>query len=45
VNQWNSATRTHLDFVICDALSHAPIFAVEFDGSDRPIRKTSGSGG
>jgi hypothetical protein len=35
-NQWNSATRTHLDFVVCDALSDTPVFAVEFDDSVRP---------
>lgn len=34
--QWNSATRTHLDFVVCDAATLRPVFAVEFDDPDQP---------
>jgi len=29
-HQWNSAMRTHFDFVVCDAHSYLPEFAVEF---------------
>jgi hypothetical protein len=30
-HQWNSALRTHFDFVVCDARGYAPLFAVVFD--------------
>ena len=36
-HQWNCASRTRFDFVVCDARTHAPVFAVEFDD---PCRHT-----
>ncbi|WP_416211480.1 DUF2726 domain-containing protein [Frankia sp. Cas3] len=39
--QWNYATRAHFDFVVCDAATSVPDFAVELDDPthDRPDRQ------
>lgn len=37
-HQWNVALRTHVDFVVYDAHSHAPVFVAAFtDGGERTV--------
>jgi hypothetical protein len=39
-HQWSSASRTHFDFVVCDARTYTPVFAVTLDD---PIQGASGA--
>ena len=39
-HQWNTATRTPFDFVVCDGGTYAPLFAVEFADPGLPTSET-----